>query len=65
MAVIITAALHLFEQSTDILNNQIYISFPYTSSLLTGKLLHRRMKISLSLFLENGEVENTKVVPIV
>lgn len=64
MAVIITAALHLFEQSTDILNNQIYISFPYTS-LLTGKLVHRRMKISLSLFLENDEVENTKAVPIV
>lgn len=53
------------EQSTEALNNQIYISFPYTSFLLAGKLVHKRMKFSVSLFLENGEVENTKVVPLV
>lgn len=52
------------EQSTEILNNQIYISFPY-ASLLTGKLVLRTVNISVSLFLENGKVENMKVVPIV
>lgn len=52
------------EQSTEIIKQPDLHLYPSLSLLFTEKLVHRRMTISVSLFLENGEVENTKVVPI-
>lgn len=54
------------EQNARVLNNhRCTVPFLTLSSLLTGELACRRKRLTKIFILENGEVENTKVVPIV
>lgn len=54
------------EQTARVLNNhRPKPPFLMLSSLLTGELAHQRKRLPEIFIIDNGKVENTKVVPIV